>query len=95
MIHAVFEQFVAEGLSFSAPDAAERLLQMATDSFRNLESLRERLAIWLERFGRAAGGCVLSARPAHDRSRERAPARCGSMRRVRRVRRAAGRRSHG
>ena len=54
MIHAVFERFVREGLDFSAPDAAARLEAMAVDSFKTLESIRERRAIWLERFGRAA-----------------------------------------
>jgi len=72
MIHAVFEEFVAEGLSFSAPDAAEKLLEMATRSFRNLESIRERRAIWLERFGRAADQFLDWERSRHGRIASRA-----------------------
>jgi ATP-dependent helicase/nuclease subunit B len=72
MIHAVFEEFVAEGLSFSAPDAAEKLMEMATNSFRNLESIRERRAIWLERFGRAADQFLDWERARHGRIASRA-----------------------
>ncbi|MEO6011972.1 MAG: double-strand break repair protein AddB [Devosia sp.] len=54
MIHNVFEKFVAAGLSFAAPDAAERMLAMAEDAFSSLDSIKERRAIWLKRFERAA-----------------------------------------
>jgi ATP-dependent helicase/nuclease subunit B len=67
MIHAVFEQFVAQGLSFSAPDAAKTLEAMAVDSFRNLESISERREIWLERFGRAAEQFLDWERARHGR----------------------------
>lgn len=67
MIHAVFEQFVAQGLSFSATDAAKRLEEMAVASFRNLESISERREIWLERFGRAAEQFLDWERSRHGR----------------------------
>lgn len=72
MIHAVFEQFVREGLNFSAPDAAARLEAMAVESFRNLESIRERRAIWLERFGRAAEQFLEWERTRHGHIASRA-----------------------
>ncbi len=54
MIHQVFEQFVARGLSFSASDAAARMLEMARDAFKGLDAIGERRDIWLKRFVRAA-----------------------------------------
>jgi ATP-dependent helicase/nuclease subunit B len=72
MIHAVFEQFVAEGLSFSAPDAAARLEQMAIDSFSHLESIAERREIWLERFARAAEQFLEWERARHGHIASRA-----------------------
>jgi ATP-dependent helicase/nuclease subunit B len=54
MIHAVFERFVAEGHDFAAPDAAERLADMAVEAFAGLDIIEERREIWLRRFRRAA-----------------------------------------
>ncbi len=39
MIHQVFERFVANGLSFRAPDARERMLEMARDAFKGLDAV--------------------------------------------------------
>ncbi|MEO8758441.1 MAG: double-strand break repair protein AddB [Devosia sp.] len=54
MIHRVFEQFVAKGLSFSAPDAAATMLELAREAFKGLEAVEERRDIWLSRFELAA-----------------------------------------
>jgi ATP-dependent helicase/nuclease subunit B len=78
MFHAVFEQFVAQGLSFSAPDAAKTLEAMAVDSFRNLESISERREIWLERFGRAAEQFLDWERARHGRIASRSAEITGS-----------------
>ncbi|WP_325554903.1 PD-(D/E)XK nuclease family protein [Hypericibacter adhaerens] len=72
MIHAVFEQFVREGLSFTAEDAAARLEAMAKASFSTLESIAERREIWLERFGRAAEQFLDWERSRHGRIAARA-----------------------
>jgi len=72
MIHQVFEQFVEQGLSFSAPNALTELERMAVNSFRNLESISERREIWLERFGRAAEQFLDWERARHGRIASRA-----------------------
>lgn len=72
MIHEVFEKFVLEGLSFSAPDAADRLLAMAMESFRNLESIAERRDIWITRFRRSATEFLAWERSRHGHIASRA-----------------------
>ncbi len=54
MIHRVFEQFVLQGMSFSAPDAAATMMAMAREAFHGLEAVEERRDIWLSRFSLAA-----------------------------------------
>jgi ATP-dependent helicase/nuclease subunit B len=72
MIHAVFEKFVAEGLSFSAPDAAARLEAMAIDQFSQLEAISERREIWIKRFNRAAELFLAWEQERHGRIASRA-----------------------
>lgn len=54
MIHKVFEQFVANGLNFRAPDAIARMETMAREAFQGLDMIEERREIWIRRFRRAA-----------------------------------------
>jgi ATP-dependent helicase/nuclease subunit B len=64
MIHAVFERFVREGLSFASPGAAPIMMEMAREAFKGLETVEERRDIWLSRF-------ELAARQFLDWERER------------------------
>ena len=54
IVHDIFARFVTEGHDFEAPDALQRLKQMAVEGFASLESIGERRDIWLRRFDRAA-----------------------------------------
>ena len=54
MIHKVFEQFVADGLSFESDQALGEMMSRARDAFAGLDAIAERREIWLNRFGLAA-----------------------------------------
>ena len=72
MIHKVFERFVREGLSFGAPDAAVRMLEMAREAFTGLEAMEERRDIWLSRFELAADQFLAWERARHGTIASRA-----------------------
>ncbi len=65
MIHSVFEQFVREGLSFTAPDAAATMLAFARKEFEGLDAIGERRDIWLSRFELAADQFLAWERARH------------------------------
>jgi ATP-dependent helicase/nuclease subunit B len=77
MIHAVFEQFVQEGLSFRAPDAADTMLDMAREAFKGLDAIEERREIWLSRFQLAAEQFLEWERARHGHIASRAAERKG------------------
>src|SRR3569833_1890147 len=72
MIHKVFERFVREGLSFGAPDAAVRMLEMAREAFTGLEAMEERRDLWLRRFALAADEFLAWERARHGTIASRA-----------------------
>jgi ATP-dependent helicase/nuclease subunit B len=72
MIHKVFENFVARGLSFRAPDAREVMLEMAREAFKGLDAVGERRDIWLKRFERAADQFLEWERERHGEIASRA-----------------------
>lgn len=54
IIHAIFARFVEDRIDPAAPDAFERLMQIAEEEFAGLEAIGERRDIWLRRFATAA-----------------------------------------
>jgi ATP-dependent helicase/nuclease subunit B len=72
MIHGVFERFVSEGLSFSSPDAAAQMLDMARDAFKGLDAIEDRREIWLSRFELAAQQFLQWERSRHGHIASRA-----------------------
>lgn len=54
IIHAIFARFVFENCDPAAPEALDRLMEIAAEEFGGLEAIGERRDIWLRRFATAA-----------------------------------------
>jgi len=54
IIHAIFARFVFENCDPEAPEALNRLMEIAAEEFGGLEAIGERRDIWLRRFATAA-----------------------------------------
>ena len=56
LIHEVFAQFVQENLDANAPDAHDKMMQIAERVFAQMETQPDRRDIWLRRLAKSAQG---------------------------------------